>query len=118
LGSYGTVGEPIGNGWLYPEVQEFRSSGVQEFRSSGVQEFRSSGVQEFRSSGTVAARTKIQALNRNCAKCSKPEAIFPAITPINWSMGEWFLSRRDRVIVARHEVPGKRCRESPSRRDG
>jgi hypothetical protein len=37
------VGEPAGNGWLYPEVQEFRSSGVQEFRSSGVQEFRSSG---------------------------------------------------------------------------
>jgi hypothetical protein len=35
LGSYGTVGEPVGNGWLYPEVQEFRSSGVQEFRSSG-----------------------------------------------------------------------------------
>jgi hypothetical protein len=26
-------------------------------------------------------------------------------------MGEWLLSRRDRLIVARHEVPGKRCRE-------
>jgi hypothetical protein len=26
-------------------------------------------------------------------------------------MGEWLLSRRDRVIVARHEVPGSRCRE-------
>jgi hypothetical protein len=25
LGSYGTVGEPVGNGWLYPEV-----AGVQE----------------------------------------------------------------------------------------
>jgi hypothetical protein len=23
LGSYGTVGEPAGNGWLYPEVQEY-----------------------------------------------------------------------------------------------
>ena len=23
------------------------------------------------------------------------------------SMGEWLLSRRDRLIVARHEVPGK-----------
>jgi hypothetical protein len=43
------VGEPAGNGWLYPEVQEYRSTGVQEFRSTGVQEFRSSGVQEFRS---------------------------------------------------------------------
>jgi hypothetical protein len=28
-------------------------------------------------------------------------------------MGEWFLSRRDRLIVARHEVPGERCREAP-----
>jgi hypothetical protein len=27
LGSYGTVGEPAGNGWLYPEVQEYRSTG-------------------------------------------------------------------------------------------
>jgi hypothetical protein len=26
-------------------------------------------------------------------------------------MGEWLLSRRDRPIVARHEVPGQRCRE-------
>jgi hypothetical protein len=26
-------------------------------------------------------------------------------------VGEWLLSRRDRLIVARHEVPGKRCRE-------
>jgi hypothetical protein len=33
-------------------------------------------------------------------------------------MGEWLLSRRDTVIVARHEVPGERCREFPSRRDG
>ena len=33
-------------------------------------------------------------------------------------MGEWLLSRRDRLIVARHEVPGERCREAPSRRDG
>jgi hypothetical protein len=24
-------------------------------------------------------------------------------------MGEWLLSRRDRLIVARHEVPGKKC---------
>jgi hypothetical protein len=24
-------------------------------------------------------------------------------------MGEWLLSRMDRVIVAGHEVPGKRC---------
>ena len=29
------------------------------------------------------------------------------------SMGEWLLSRRDRLIVARHEVPGYRCREAP-----
>ena len=28
-------------------------------------------------------------------------------------MGEWLLSRRDRLIVARHEVPGMRRRESP-----
>jgi hypothetical protein len=28
-------------------------------------------------------------------------------------MGEWLLSRRDRLIVARHEVPGKRYRETP-----
>jgi hypothetical protein len=27
-------------------------------------------------------------------------------------MGEWLLSRRDRLIVARHEVPGNRCREA------
>ena len=27
-------------------------------------------------------------------------------------MGEWLLSRRDMLIVARHEVPGQRCRES------
>jgi len=33
-------------------------------------------------------------------------------------MDEWFLSRRDSTIVARHEVPGERCREAPSRRDG
>jgi len=26
-------------------------------------------------------------------------------------MGEWLLSRRDRLIVARHEVPGLGCRE-------
>jgi hypothetical protein len=26
-------------------------------------------------------------------------------------MGEWLLSRRDRLIVARHEVPGERCGE-------
>jgi hypothetical protein len=25
-------------------------------------------------------------------------------------MGEWLLSRRERVIVARHEVPGYRCK--------
>jgi hypothetical protein len=39
--------------------------------------------------------------------------------------GRWHLSRRnglilsqrDRLIVARHEVPGQRCREAPSRRD-
>jgi hypothetical protein len=46
LGSYGTVGEPAGNGWLYPEVQEDRRTEVQEYRSTGVQEFRSTGVQE------------------------------------------------------------------------
>jgi hypothetical protein len=28
------------------------------------------------------------------------------------------LSRRDRLIVARHGVPGSRCRKAPSRRDG
>ncbi len=28
-------------------------------------------------------------------------------------MGEWLLSRRDRLIVARHEVPGWRCRKGP-----
>jgi hypothetical protein len=33
-------------------------------------------------------------------------------------MGEWLLSRRDRLIVARHEVPGERCRAAPSQRDG
>jgi hypothetical protein len=33
-------------------------------------------------------------------------------------MGEWLLSRRNRLIVARHEVPGERRREAPSRRDG
>ena len=31
-------------------------------------------------------------------------------------MGEWLLSRRDRLIVARHEVPGKRPSKEPSRR--
>jgi hypothetical protein len=25
LGSYGTVGEPVGNGWLYPEVRSQES---------------------------------------------------------------------------------------------
>ena len=28
-------------------------------------------------------------------------------------MDERLLSRRDRLIVARHEVPGQRCREEP-----
>jgi hypothetical protein len=28
-------------------------------------------------------------------------------------MGEWLLSRRDRLIVARHEVPGKRYQRNP-----
>jgi hypothetical protein len=28
-------------------------------------------------------------------------------------MGEWLLSRRDTLIVARHEVPGWRCRKAP-----
>jgi hypothetical protein len=37
LGSYGTVGEPAGNGWLYPEVQECRR---QEYRR---REYRSTG---------------------------------------------------------------------------
>jgi hypothetical protein len=32
------------------------------------------------------------------------------------SMGEWLLSQRDRLIVARHEVPGKRPLKEPSRR--
>jgi hypothetical protein len=27
-------------------------------------------------------------------------------------MVEWFSSRRDNTIVARHEVPGWRCREA------
>jgi hypothetical protein len=31
------------------------------------------------------------------------------------STGEWLLSRRDRLIVAWHEVPGYRCRENPPR---
>ena len=31
-------------------------------------------------------------------------------------MGEWLLSRRDSLIVARHEVPGWRCRKAPSLR--
>ena len=31
---------------------------------------------------------------------------------------EWLLSRRDRLIVARHEVPGYRRKAAPSRRDG
>ena len=31
-------------------------------------------------------------------------------------MGEWLLSRRDSIIVARHEVPGKRPSKEPSRR--
>ena len=31
-------------------------------------------------------------------------------------MGEWLLSRRDSMIVARHEVPGKRPSKEPSRR--
>jgi hypothetical protein len=31
-------------------------------------------------------------------------------------MGEWLLSRTDRLIVARHEVPGKRPPREPSRR--
>jgi hypothetical protein len=41
---------------------------------------------------------------------------FHAQKPPAWRMA---LSRRDRLIVARHEVPGERCREPPwSRRDG
>jgi hypothetical protein len=31
-------------------------------------------------------------------------------------MGKWLLSRRDRLIVARHEVPGKHPSKEPSRR--
>src|ERR1700722_3332996 len=42
---------------------------------------------------------------------SVPE-IFKNLTSANLmlgaSMGEWLLSRRDRLIVARHEVPGQR----------
>src|ERR1700730_15892372 len=34
------------------------------------------------------------------------------------SMGEWLLSRRDRLIVARHEVPGLAMQRAPSRKDG
>src|ERR1700722_3201608 len=30
-------------------------------------------------------------------------------------MGEWLLSRRDRLIVARHEVPGSDAERPPSR---
>src|ERR1700722_7499464 len=56
-----------------------------------------------RSSGTVAARTKIQALNRNCAKCSKARGHFPSDNPDQLVDGRMVLSRRDRVIVARHE---------------
>ena len=33
------------------------------------------------------------------------------------SMVEWFLSRRDGTIVARHEVPGWRCRDAEMQRD-
>jgi hypothetical protein len=33
------------------------------------------------------------------------------------SMGEWFLSRRDSTIVARHEVPGIMRKITPSQRD-
>jgi hypothetical protein len=33
-------------------------------------------------------------------------------------MGEWFLSLRDRLIVARHEVPGIMSKIAPSQRDG
>ena len=33
------------------------------------------------------------------------------------SMGEWFLSRRDSTIVARHEVPGIMRKIAPSQRD-
>jgi hypothetical protein len=33
LGSYGTVGEPSGNGWLYPEVRS-QESGVRSQESS------------------------------------------------------------------------------------
>jgi hypothetical protein len=29
-------------------------------------------------------------------------------------MGEWLVSRRDRLIVAKHEVPGSRYGEAPS----
>ena len=32
--------------------------------------------------------------------------------------GEWFLSRRDSTIVARHEVPGIMRKIAPSQRDG
>ena len=41
------------------------------------------------------------------------EELNPGFQPISAdlvrgaSMGEWFLSRRDSTIVARHEVPGK-----------
>ncbi len=31
-------------------------------------------------------------------------------------MSEWFSSRRDRLIVAQHEVPGKRPSKEPFRR--
>jgi hypothetical protein len=32
-------------------------------------------------------------------------------------MGEWFLSRRESTIVARHEVPGIMKKIAPSQRD-
>src|ERR1700728_4200666 len=47
--------------------------------------------------------------------CGSPRVETPISANLipNPSMGEWLLSRRDMLIVARHEVPGRSDAESP-----
>ena len=68
------MGEPAGNGWLYPEVQEYRSQEhptgkrvkiLEETRAHWTSLFqRSSGVRDTSVLGGVAVKQRCKTLNR------------------------------------------------------
>src|ERR1700719_794909 len=63
---------------------------------------------------TFGPRPKV--LARNLVDTAEVHAGKPQLDLSKASAVEWLLSRRDRLIVARHEVPGKRQPKEPSRR--